>query len=104
MKGSHAWRALRAIATRESVRSSQQRGRLLSGVICPILWLLVFGAGFHGILGVSIVPPYETYITYRDYMVPGLVGIVLLFNGMLSSLAMVYDREMGMMAPARLVV
>ena len=28
---------------------------------------------------------------------PGLVGMVLLFNGMQSSLAMVYDREMGLM-------
>jgi len=31
------------------------------------------------------------------YIVPGLLGMVLLFNGMQSSLAMVYDREMGMM-------
>ena len=28
---------------------------------------------------------------------PGLLGMVLLFNGMQSSLSMVYDREMGSM-------
>jgi ABC-2 type transport system permease protein len=33
----------------------------------------------------------------REYIVPGLIGIVLLFNGMLSSLSLVHDREMGMM-------
>jgi ABC-2 type transport system permease protein len=31
------------------------------------------------------------------YIAPGLIGMVLLFNGMQSSLAMVYDREMGLM-------
>ncbi|MGI9134761.1 MAG: ABC transporter permease, partial [Rhodoferax sp.] len=31
------------------------------------------------------------------FMVPGLAMMVCLFNGMQSSLAMVYDREMGVM-------
>jgi ABC-2 type transport system permease protein len=49
------------------------------------------------VFGVAITPPYETYIEYRVYLVPGLLGMVALFNGMQSSLAMVYDREMGVM-------
>ena len=35
--------------------------------------------------------------TYETYIVPGLVGMVLLFNGMQSSLTMIFDREMGSM-------
>ncbi len=97
MKLMHVLRALRAVAGREIVKFFKQRGRLLSGVVRPLLWLVVFGAGFQNVFGVSIIPPYTTYITYQVYMVPGLIGIVLLFNGMLSSLAMVYDREMGIM-------
>lgn len=97
MTASHALSALRGIATREVVRFVHQTSRLISAVVRPTLWLVVFAAGFHDVLGVSIVPPYETYVTYREYMVPGLVGIILLFNGMLSSLALVYDREMGTM-------
>ncbi|HET7413654.1 MAG TPA: ABC transporter permease [Pararhizobium sp.] len=93
----HALRALRAIAGREIVRFLRQTSRLLSAVVRPTLWLVVFAAGFHHVLGVSIVPPYDSYITYREYLVPGLLGIVLLFNGMLSSLSLVYDREMGVM-------
>src|SRR4029079_4293750 len=42
-------------------------------------------------------PPYEPDIRYELYVVPGLLGMVALFNGMQSSLAMVYDREMGVM-------
>ncbi|MGB0904289.1 MAG: ABC transporter permease, partial [Mangrovicoccus sp.] len=61
------------------------------------VWLLVFAAGFRAALGLSIIPPYETYITYETYIIPGLCGMVLLFNGMQSSLSLVYDREMGSM-------
>ena len=45
--------------------------------------------GFYNVFGVSIIPPYQTYITYQVYIVPGLLGIILLFHGMQSSLSMV---------------
>ena len=93
----HALRALRAIVVRELVKFSMQYGRLISALVRPLLWLAVFAAGFRNVFGVSIVPPYDTYIAYDVYIAPGLIGMVLLFNGMQSSLAMVYDREMGLM-------
>ncbi|TAL94807.1 MAG: multidrug ABC transporter permease [Rhodanobacter sp.] len=94
---SHVLQALVALSSRETVKFMHQRGRLLSAVVRPSLWLLIFAAGFRNVFGVSVIPPYSTYIEYQVYVVPGLVGIVLLFNGMQSSLAMVYDREMGLM-------
>ena len=93
----HAARALVAVSGRETFKFVRQRGRLFSALVRPTLWLVVFAVGFQNVFGVSIIPPYETYIEYQEYIVPGLVGMVLLFNGMQSSLAMVYDREMGMM-------
>ena len=93
----HAFRAMRGILKRELYRFVQQRGRLFSAIVRPLVWLLVFATGFRSILGVSIIPPYETYIPYPVYIIPGLLGMILLFNGMQSSLSMVYDREMGMM-------
>ena len=97
MQIAHAARALRAVTTREIVKFVQQRGRLLSALVRPLMWLAVFAAGFYNVFGVSIIPPYKTYITYQVYIVPGLLGIILLFHGMQSSLSMVYDREMGVM-------
>jgi ABC-2 type transport system permease protein len=93
----HALRALEAVAGRELVRFFNQTGRLLSALVRPGLWMLVFAAGFQNVLGVSIIPPYDTYVEYQVYILPGLLGIVLLFQGMQSSLSMVYDREMGVM-------
>ena len=93
----HALQGMRAIVLRELLKFSQQTGRLLSALVRPLLWLAVFAAGFRNVFGVAIVEPYDTYIPYDVYITPGLVGMVLLFNGMQSSLAMVYDREMGLM-------
>src|SRR6202166_1395238 len=97
MQLAHIARALRAVTTREIIKFTQQRGRLLSALVRPLMWLAVFAAGFYNVFGVSIMPPYKTYITYQVYIVPGLLGIILLFHGMQSSLSMVYDREMGIM-------
>jgi ABC-2 type transport system permease protein len=93
----HALQAMRAIVWRELAKFSRQYGRLISALVRPLLWLAVFAAGFRNVFGVAIVEPYDTYIPYDLYIAPGLVGMVLLFNGMQSSLAMVYDREMGLM-------
>jgi ABC-2 type transport system permease protein len=93
----HALQALRAIVVRELLKFSQQTGRLVSALVRPLLWLAVFAAGFRNVFGIAIVEPYDTYVPYDVYIAPGLVGMVLLFNGMQSSLAMVYDREMGLM-------
>src|SRR5271169_5503364 len=97
MQLAHILRALRAVTTREMAKFVQQRGRLLAALVRPLLWLAVFAAGFYNVFGVSIIPPYKTYVSYQVYIVPGLLGMILLFHGMQSSLAMVYDREMGIM-------
>lgn len=89
--------ALVAIVSRECFRFVQQRERFIAALVRPLVWLLVFAAGFRAALGLSITPPYQTYITYETYIVPGLCGMILLFNGMQSSLSLVYDREMGSM-------
>jgi ABC-2 type transport system permease protein len=93
----HLARALWAIIWREMLRFVRQRERFLAALVRPLLWLVVFAAGFRAALGLSITPPYETYVTYEVYIVPGLIGMIQLFNGMQSSLAMVYDQEMGSM-------
>ena len=89
--------SLNAIVKREALRFIHQRERFIAALVRPLVWLLVFAAGFRAALGLSIIPPYQTYITYETYIVPGLCGMIMLFNGMQSSLSLVYDREMGSM-------
>ena len=97
MTAQHYARAFSGIVRRELLRFVQQKERLFAALVRPLVWLLIFAAGFRAALGISIIPPYQTYITYDVYIVPGLIAMIQLFNGMQSSLSMVYDREMGSM-------
>src|SRR5260370_35383998 len=88
---------LNGIVWREGLRFLHQRERFVSALVRPLVWLFIFAAGFRQVLGISIIPPYETFILYEVYIAAGLMAMIQLFNGMQSSLSMVYDREMGNM-------
>jgi ABC-2 type transport system permease protein len=88
---------LGGVVWREALRFLHQRERFVSALVRPLVWLFIFAAGFRSVLGISIIPPYETYVLYEVYITPGLMAMIQLFNGMQSSLSMVYDREMGNM-------
>jgi ABC-2 type transport system permease protein len=88
---------MRGVMWREALRFVHQRGRFLAALVRPLVWLVIFAAGWREVLGVSIMPPYHTYILYSTYVVPGLLAMIQFFYGMQSSLSMVYDREMGNM-------
>jgi len=88
---------LRGIVWREALRFLHQRERFVAALVRPLVWLFIFAAGFRSVLGVSLIEPYDTYVLYEVYITPGLIAMIQLFNGMQSSLSMVYDREMGNM-------
>ena len=73
MRLAHAWLALQAVASREIAKFVRQGGRLASALVRPLLWLVVFAAGFQNVFGVSIIPPYDTV---RPRPVVGAEGLV----------------------------
>jgi ABC-2 type transport system permease protein len=81
--------AIVAVVVREFTRFLRQHGRLVSTFARPLLWLVVVGAGFE-----RIVPTAGT-VSYLQFLLPGIFGMVLLFSTMLSALATVHDREFG---------
>ncbi|WP_172124765.1 MULTISPECIES: ABC transporter permease [unclassified Devosia] len=97
MTAAYLWLGLWAVTRREIAKFVRQTERLLAALVRPTLWLLVFASGLHDLLGVSIIPPYRTYTPYQEYILPGLMGIVILFQCMQSALSMIYDREAGVM-------
>ena len=97
MSAKHHLLCLKGIIVREAQKFLQQKARFFASLVRPLVWLFIFAAGFRSVLGVSIIPPYQTYVLYEEYITPGLLGMILLFSGMQNSLSMVYDREMGSM-------
>src|SRR5436305_13227217 len=86
---------LKGIVWREGLRFLHQRERFVSALVRPLVWLFIFAAGFRQVRGISIIPPYETYILYEVYIAPGLLAMIQLLNGMQSSLPLAYDTPMG---------
>lgn len=100
MKYKHYISALMGLSIREIAKFTKQKGRLFSAIVRPALWLFVFAAGVGSARGIDpgLLNFYPTQnVNYFEYITPGLLGMVLLFSGMQSSLSMVYDREMGVM-------
>jgi len=86
-----AARPILAVLEREVIKLLRQRWRLLSSMVRPMLWLLVIGAGFAATQGRSGSGNYQTFL------VPGVLGMTLLFGAMLAALSTVYDKESGVM-------
>src|SRR6266436_3813656 len=59
---------LKGIVWREGLRFLHQRERFVAALVRPLVWLFIFAAGFRQVLGVSIIPPYETYMVYDREM------------------------------------
>lgn len=90
-------RCLGGIVWREGLRFLQQRERFIASLVRPLLWLVIFAAGFRAVVEAPQAPPYDATVPYDVYIAPGLLAMIQLFNGMQSSLSLVYDREMGSM-------
>lgn len=85
-----AVRCFVGIVEREFLRFLRQRSRFFASLVRPLVWLVIFGTGLRTMVDLPGT-------SYENYIVPGLVGLVLLFNGMQIALSMVFDREMGSM-------
>lgn len=83
--------AFYAVIEREFRRFFRRRGQLVSTLARPLLWLVVIGAGFAALV------PERNGVGYREYLLPGIFGMVILFSTFLSSLGTVHDREFGPM-------
>lgn len=83
--------AVKAVMQRELSKTFRQRGRLLSSMVRPLIWLLVIGSGVGSMLSGT---QQEGYL---QFLVPGIVAMTLLFAALLSALTLVYDKEFGVM-------
>lgn len=84
-------RPVYAVLEREVLRMFRQRTRLLSAMVRPMIWLLVIGGGFGAVISDA------RGVSYQQFLVPGVLGMTMLFGAMLAALTTVYDKESGVM-------
>ncbi|MFQ5586125.1 MAG: ABC transporter permease [Thermodesulfobacteriota bacterium] len=84
-----SFKAVYVIVLREFKRFFRQRGRLVVTIARPLLWLMIVGSGFATIITV----PGD--LDYRQFILPGIVGMTILFSSIFSTITVVWDREFG---------
>jgi ABC-2 type transport system permease protein len=84
------FRSIWVIAYRELVRFVQDRPRMISSFSMPIIFLLIFGAGFGRLIG-QMMPGVD----YIQFMYPGILALTVLMTSVMSGVSIVWDREFG---------
>jgi ABC-2 type transport system permease protein len=82
--------ATQVIAYREFLRFIQDRARMISSFSMPILFLIIFGAGFGKLIG-QMMPGVD----YLQFMYPGILAMTVLMTSIMSGVSIVWDREFG---------
>ncbi|MBI5681998.1 MAG: ABC transporter permease [Deltaproteobacteria bacterium] len=92
-----SYKAIYVIIVREFKRFFRQRGRLLVTISRPLLWLFIVGAGFTSMVNIpadlSAVPTGQAGISYKQFILPGIIGLTILFSSIFSTISVVWDRE-----------
>ncbi len=84
------FRTIWVIAYREFLRFIQDRPRMFSSFTMPLVFLVIFGAGFGKLIG-QMMPGVD----YIQFMYPGILAMVVLMTSVMSGVSIVWDREFG---------
>ena len=84
------YRGLWVIAYREILRFVSERSRVLSSFGMPLLFLVIFGAGFNRVIG-----SLTAEVDFVKFIYPGIVAMTVLMTSVFSGLSVVWDREFG---------
>ncbi len=76
-----------ASVQRDVRKTLRQRDRLAASLVRPLLWLWVIGGGMAAMAG-----PH-----YIERLVPGIIGMSLLFGAMVGGLSIAFDKDAGTM-------
>jgi ABC-2 type transport system permease protein len=76
---------------RETKRFFRYRSRIVTSVVTPLLWLIIFGTG----LGSAVRFGGNMPGGYQAFIYPGIIGQTILFTSIFSGLSVIMDRQYG---------
>ena len=84
------YRGIWVVAFRELLHFISDRTRIISSLMFPLMFLVVFGAGFSRIVG-----GLAGGVDFIHFVYPGIVAMTVLTSSLLSGTSVVVDREHG---------
>lgn len=81
------------LARREWKRFFRQKNRVVSAVVQPLLFWLMFGAGMRGSFSWTVGGEEGFF----EYFLPGTIGLIVLFTAIFATISVIEDRREGFM-------
>jgi ABC-2 type transport system permease protein len=76
---------------REIKRTLRSKARIIGMLATPLLFLVFFGMGFGGMQ----IPGMENGTSYILFIIPGIIGMALIFSSIFAGVSVLWDREFG---------
>jgi ABC-2 type transport system permease protein len=83
--------AIYVLWLREMKRALRARSRVVASLAMPLLFLVFLGLGFNRMA----VPGMSGDIRYIRFLVPGIIGMTMLFTSVMGGLSVLWDKEFG---------
>jgi ABC-2 type transport system permease protein len=93
---------------REVIRFFRMKPRVIAFIASPFTWLILLGVPLSVVFPASMLASLHIQIPFFAFVVPGVLGMGLLFGGTNSGVTVLWDKEFGflkevMVAPVRRV-
>ena len=75
---------------REMKRLIRAKSRVFGSLIIPLLFLIFLGFGFNDMITTGLGG-----VDYINFLVPGIIGMSMIFTSMFAGLSVLWDRELG---------
>jgi ABC-2 type transport system permease protein len=83
-------RAIKVVWRRELIRFRNDRMRIITSLVQPLLFLFVLGSGLQQLSAAS-----TDGVNLKTFIYPGILCIAVMFTAMFSAASIVWDREFG---------
>jgi ABC-2 type transport system permease protein len=85
-------RAMKIVWKRDLIRFANDRVRIVTALIQPLLFLFVLGSGLQ-----QLSSPSTHGIDLKTFIYPGILCMAVMFTALFSAASIVWDREFGFM-------
>jgi ABC-2 type transport system permease protein len=86
---SHQLRATWVVTRRELLRLKQDKARMVTMLLQPVLFIFVMGTGLGSIVDTG------GSVSFRTFLYPGVLATSVLFTAAFAGISLVWDREFG---------
>ncbi len=90
----HGLRAVWSLTERELVRFVRQRSRAIGAFLQPVIFWVLFGAGFRRSFQ---LPGLSEGPGYAEFFLPGIAAMIVMFTAIFSAISVIQDRNEGVL-------